>query len=126
MPRLANLTAMVEAMGVQRGTVFVEHLSVSMLGGIQPETICRIAGDSVDDGLLQRFIPIMTRPAVDSQDDPPSEVAFDYSALINKLHRLKPPVTGGLMKTVAPLTFDDGALTIRKELEHKPPASARA
>ena len=34
---------------IQRGTVFVEHLSVSMLGGIQPETICRIAGDSVDD-----------------------------------------------------------------------------
>jgi hypothetical protein len=104
---------------VQRGTVFVEHLSVSMLGGIQPETICRIAGDSVDDGLLQRFIPIVVRPAVDSRDEPPSEVVFDYNALIRKLHQLKPPMTGGLMETVAPLTFDDGAMAIRKDLERK-------
>jgi len=90
-----------------------------MLGGIQPETICRIAGDSVDDGLLQRFIPIVVRPAVDSRDEPPSEVVFDYNALIRKLHQLKPPMTGGLMETVAPLTFDDGAMAIRKDLERK-------
>ena len=49
---------------------------------------------------------------------------FDYNALISKLHQLKPPMTGGLMKTVAPLTFDDGALAIRKELERKAPRAS--
>ena len=59
---------------IQRGTVFIEHLSVSMLGGIQPEPIRKLAGDSDDDGLLQRFIPIVLRPAVIGRDEAPSGV----------------------------------------------------
>ena len=46
-------------------------------------------------------------------------MVFDYNALIRKLHQLKPPMTGGLMETVAPLTFDDGAMAIRRDLERK-------
>ena len=104
---------------ITRGTVFIEHLSVSILGGIQPEPIRKLAEDSDDDGLLQRFIPIVLRPAVVGRDEPPSEAVFDYNALISNLHQLKPPMTGGLMQTAAPLTFDDGALAIREELEKK-------
>ena len=51
---------------VQRGMVFVEHLSVSMLGGIQPEPICRIAGDTVDDGLLAAVHADLVSPAVEA------------------------------------------------------------
>lgn len=44
---------------VGRGSVFIENLSVSLVGGIQPEPVRKIADDSVDDGLLQRLLPIM-------------------------------------------------------------------
>src|SRR5262249_45586925 len=47
---------------VKRGSGFVEHLSVSVLGGIQPEAMRKLVEDSVDDGLIQRLVPIMLRP----------------------------------------------------------------
>jgi hypothetical protein len=49
---------------VGRGSVYIENLSISLIGGIQPEPIRRIADDSVDDGLLQRLLPVTLRPAV--------------------------------------------------------------
>ena len=49
---------------VGRGSVFIENLSISLIGGIQPEPICKIVDDSVDDGLLQRLLPITLKPAV--------------------------------------------------------------
>ena len=104
---------------IGRGSVFIENLSVSMLGGIQPEPIRKLAEDGSDDGLLQRTDPIVLRPAVVGRDEPPSEAVFDYNALIGNLHQLKPPTAGGIMAAPTTLRFDDGALTIRKELEKK-------
>jgi hypothetical protein len=103
---------------IGRGSVFIENLSVSILGGIQPEPIRKLAEDGSDDGLLQRLIPIVLRPAVLGRDEKPSEVVFDYNKLIRRLHELKPAMTG-VFGTVASLTFDDGALVIREELEKK-------
>ena len=99
--------------------MFIPNLSVSILGGIQPEPIRKLAEGGDDDGLLQRFIPIMLRPAVGGRDEPPAQAVFDYNDLISNLRELKPPMTGGLLHTVAPLKFDDGALAIREELEKK-------
>jgi hypothetical protein len=104
---------------IGRGSSVIEGCSVSMLGGIQPEPIRKLAEDGVDDGLLQRLIPIVLRPAVVSRDEKPSESLFHYNKLIRDLHELKPPMTGGLLLTVAPLKFDEGALAIRAELEKK-------
>src|SRR5262249_43671785 len=42
---------------VSRGSGLVENLSVSLLGGIQPETMRKISADTVDDGLIQRIVP---------------------------------------------------------------------
>ena len=42
----------------------------------------------------------------------------DYSDLISDLRELRPPTTG-ILRTATPLTFDDGALAIREELEKK-------
>jgi hypothetical protein len=94
---------------IGRGSVFIENLSVSILGGIQPEPIRKLAEDGSDDGLLQRLIPIVLRPAVIGRDELPSEAVFDYSALVSNLHQLKPPTTGGIMPAVTTLRFDDGA-----------------
>lgn len=101
---------------IGRGSVFIENLSVSMLGSIQPEPIRELAENGSDDGLLQRLIPIVLRPAVMGRDEKPSEAVFDYNKLISNLYELTPPMTGGLATS---LRFDDGALAIREGLEKK-------
>ena len=97
---------------VTRGSVHISNLSVSIIGGSQPGPIRKLADSGEDDGLLQRFLPIMLRPAVGGRDEPPGEAVFDYARLIRDLRELEPPV-GGLLK------LDDGALKIRAELEKK-------
>jgi hypothetical protein len=104
---------------VGRGSVFIENLSVSILGGIQPEPIRKLADDAVDDGLLQRLVPIVLRPAVVGRDEESSAAAADYAALINNLHRLRPPKIGSIMQATTTLRFDGGALAVREELERK-------
>jgi hypothetical protein len=95
---------------VGRGSVYIENLSVSILGGIQPELIRKIADDSMDDGLLQRLLPVVLRPAVEGRDEPQSDVAGEYAALINHLHSLGDETT---------LRFDDGAQNLRQDLERR-------
>jgi hypothetical protein len=104
---------------IGRGSLVIPNLSVSMLGSIQPEPIRKLAADGVDDGLLQRLIPIVLSPGVKGRDEPPSAAVDDYNALISNLHRLRPPTTGGILPAVVILKFDDGALAIREELEVK-------
>ena len=94
---------------VGRGSVFIENLSISLLGGIQPEPIRKIAEDSVDDGLLQRLLPVMLKPAVESCDEPESTVVSEYAEMIGRLRRLDEIV----------LRFDEGAQAFRQELERR-------
>jgi hypothetical protein len=97
---------------VGRGAVYIENLAVSMLGGIQPELIRKLADENTDDGLLQRQAPLILRPAVEGRDEPLSDEAAEYSSLINHLYSLR----GGADMT---LRFDDGAQSLRQELERK-------
>lgn len=94
---------------VNRGSILISNLSASILGGIQPDAIRRIAADAVDDGLLQRFLPVVLRPASIGQD-----------ALLPAAHIMFELCVGGCRQAVAPsgpLRFDDGAQAIRRELE---------
>ena len=104
---------------ITRGNVHIDNLSASILGGIQPDPIRKLADGGEDDGLLQRFIPVMLRPAVDGRDEAPGQSVSDYSDLIRNLRDLKPPTTGHIFPPTSSMTFDDGALKIRKELERK-------
>ena len=104
---------------VGRGSVFIENLSVSILGGIQPEPIRKLADESMDDGLLQRLLPIILRPAVEGRDDPTSDEVAEYGELINRLHNLHCPMLGGIMADATTLQFEDEAQVIRQELERK-------
>jgi len=61
----------------------------------------------------------MLAPAVYGRDEAPGHEVFDYSNLIRDLLDLKPPTTEGILRTIVPLKFDDGALKIREELEKK-------
>jgi DNA polymerase I-like protein with 3'-5' exonuclease and polymerase domains len=96
---------------IARGAAMIENLSVSLLGGIQPDPIRKIAEDTVDDGLLQRLVPIVLRRGKAGRDAPSGQAAVHYDDLIVRLH--EHPFLG------APLEFDDAALGIRTELEQK-------
>lgn len=106
---------------IGRGSGFIENLSVSMLGGIQPEPLRKIAADAVDDGLLQRLCPIVLQPATLGKDEPSPDVAIAYDDLIQALHGLREPTNGGggnLADMPATLRFDNEAQDLRRQLEH--------
>jgi hypothetical protein len=97
---------------ITRGAGLIENLSVSLLGGIQPDPMRKVAADTVDDGLLQRLIPIVLRRGSLGKDLPAAHAAGrHYDELIEQLHHRTPPP--------APFAFTDEALAIRAELEQK-------
>jgi hypothetical protein len=106
---------------ITRGTVHIDNLSVSIIGGSQPGPIRKLADAGEDDGLLQRFLPIMVRPAVGGRDEPPGWAVLDYEKMVRKLFTLEPAtrLLEHILRVDTPLKFDDGALKIREELERK-------
>lgn len=54
---------------VGRGTVAINNLLVTICGGIQPDRLAQF-GDLADDGMWQRFIPIIVAPGTLGTDDP--------------------------------------------------------
>jgi hypothetical protein len=95
---------------IGRGSVHIPNLSACIIGGIQPDVIRLVAGDSVDDGLLQRLLPVILQPAVLGHDEPLSDEATYYAKLIRELHELSDGPAMVLM-------FDDAAQQIRTDLE---------
>jgi hypothetical protein len=96
---------------VKRGSGLIEHLSVSVLGGIQPESMRKLVEDSVDDGLIQRLIPIMLRQGEVGHDEPMSEATVNYELLVDQLHEMQQPSID--------VTFDGAAREVRQTLERK-------
>jgi hypothetical protein len=74
---------------VHRGEVFIENLSISVLGGIQPARLSEIHG-LTSDGLLQRFLPVLMRAPVLPRDIDCGKANHDYKALIYKLIETPP------------------------------------
>lgn len=64
---------------IARGTISVANLSISILGGIQPDRLRSISEGLTDDGLLQRFLPVLMGRAGADADRPPdmSNLFFD-------------------------------------------------
>lgn len=107
---------------VARGAFVIPNLSVSMLGGIQPEVIRKLAADSHDDGLLQRLFPIVLAPATIGLDEPMTDIAKRYGDLIVQLHNLTTASIGdfgGSATGPGLLKFDDDAQRIRGLLEQR-------
>lgn len=69
---------------VGRGTVPISNLALTVCGGIQPDRLATMQ-DLTDDGLWQRFIPVIMAPPTLGQDVPqgPSEAA--YTDLVARL-----------------------------------------
>src|SRR5262249_311542 len=97
----------------------IENLSVSVLGGIQPDLIRKAADESHDDGLIQRLLPIVVRPGTAGRDEPTHEIVDAYADLIEGLHRLEPTFAVGWDNPsgqATKLEFDDDAQEIRRQL----------
>lgn len=95
---------------ITRAVLLIPNLSVTMLGGIQPDLICTIARGTQDDGLLQRFIPIPLTEATEGHDEPRIKEVDAYRDIVGVLHNRK-----GIFATA--LVFDDAAQAIRRDLE---------
>jgi Protein of unknown function (DUF3987)/Bifunctional DNA primase/polymerase, N-terminal len=106
---------------IGRGPGLVQNLSVSLLGGIQPDLIRKLASDAHDDGMLQRMFPIILRPATLGSDEPIPTEADDYARVIDKLYQLTPTSISfwGSSGSQTRLVFDAGAQTVRQDLERK-------
>jgi hypothetical protein len=96
---------------ITRGSGMIENLSVSVLGGIQPEPMRKVVEGTVDDGLIQRIVPIMVQRGAVGSDAPESKSAAAYDDLIVRLREMVKPFDD--------IEFEDAARKIRQELECK-------
>jgi phage/plasmid primase-like uncharacterized protein len=93
---------------VMRGSINIPNWSVSMIGGIQPDAIRRIAQNMTDDGLMQRFMIVVGRNAkeYDRQEDTAAHDRF--RALVDHLHSILPGQH--------PITMSEDAHVVREAL----------
>jgi Protein of unknown function (DUF3987) len=71
---------------INRGEIHIGNLSVSLLGGIQPDRLSELHG-LTSDGLLQRFLPTMMRSATLPLDTDNEIERQKYESLIAALIR---------------------------------------
>lgn len=107
---------------IGRESVLIENLSISMLGGIQPEAIAAVARESVDDGLLQRLLPVVLQRATVGKDAPIASATERYEALVEQLTAISISGTASFGSSCddadcLTLYFSDEARRIREDLE---------
>ena len=103
---------------IGRGQGIIPNLSVTLIGGIQPDIIRKLSANSYDDGFLQRMLLIILRPAVMGKDEPTPAVADKYAKLIERLTELSPPCESFSHQPIE-LRFDAEVQPLREELERK-------
>lgn len=97
---------------IGRGAKQIHNLSISLLGGIQPEPMRKFASESVDDGLLQRMLPVILRPSTVGIDVAQDHTADAYNNLVADLYGLR-------KQGQALLHFSESARCIRDRLERE-------
>lgn len=71
---------------VSRGRVYITNWSLSLIGGIQPTAMRKLAADLTDDGLAQRFIVIFTQSDGITCDQPEDEtLRVAYEQVLRRL-----------------------------------------
>jgi hypothetical protein len=110
---------------ISRGVGLIPNLSVSLLGGIQPDVIRQLAGESYDDGFLQRMLMIMLRPATIGLNA--ATHSAEYGLLVERLTKLRTPVAGSLSSdNDGILRFHNRAQDVRGRMEARHLALAQA
>lgn len=67
----------------------IDNLSVGIIGGIQPDVIKAIMNGYSDDGIIQRFLPIILHDGDEGEDKPAPDVGGEFDALIDRLHAMR-------------------------------------
>jgi hypothetical protein len=94
---------------IGRGSLAVPNWSVSMVGGIQPDAIRRIAKGMVDDGLMQRFMVVLGSNSKEYDRPDDHNASEGYRRLVNTLHNIQP--------SEAPVRLSDEAHAVRESLD---------
>jgi len=74
---------------VMRGAISIPNFSVSMIGGIQPDAIRRIAKDMTDDGLMQRFMIVIGGNETEHDRPENSDANRAFADLVDHLHAVQ-------------------------------------
>lgn len=101
---------------ISRSSFIIDNLSISILGGIQPDAIRGIMATATDDGLIQRFIPIVLASSDVGVDEELPDVVTDYEALVQTLHAIECP--SGVLGDIQ-FEFDADGHKIRADLERR-------
>jgi hypothetical protein len=104
---------------ISRGVSLIPNLSACVLGGIQPALIRMVVAEAVDDGLIQRLIPVVLRPAKLGKDVSLPDAVKKYTQLVEALH--KGPMIGSapIDGISVQLTFSEGAHAVRQRTEKR-------
>ena len=82
---------------ITRGSVIVPNWSTCIIGGVQPDMMRRVASSMGNDGLLQRFMVLVARPAqLDADRAPDMQAMEEFGKLFDHLVGMQPatnPVT---------------------------------
>jgi len=105
---------------VQRGSFLIPNWGYSLLCGIQPSVMRKLASDSYDDGFLQRMLIIVLREATLGKDEPTPPIAATYEKLVRQLSELRPPPPDKWnIGEHGTLRFDPEAQELRNEMEKR-------
>lgn len=109
---------------IARGSSQIRNLSISLLGGIQPEPLRKVATETVDDGLIQRLLPVILAPATVGHDLPDDGIVSRYDKLVLDLVELRAPAWPGIptleqRERSRPLVLSDDARAVRERLEQE-------
>lgn len=81
---------------IQRGSVYIENWGASILSATTPVALAKLTRNLPEDGLIQRFIPIVVRNKVAAQSVLYLDVLRKrYEETIARLHGLGPRAHGG-------------------------------
>lgn len=104
---------------VQRGNIIVPNWSTCIIGGIQPDMMRRISASMGNDGLLQRFMVLVARPATMDEDRVPDMAAMDrFRDLFEHLFSIAPSGTK--------VRLSDAAHVVRERVARRADTMLRA
>lgn len=76
---------------ITRGSVIVPNWSTCIIGGVQPDMMRRVASSMGNDGLLQRFMVLVARPAqLDADRAPDMRAMEEFGRLFDHLVGMQP------------------------------------
>jgi len=98
---------------IGRGVSCVPNLSVSVVGGVQPTALRELTTGAVDDGLLQRLVPIVLQSGGRDLDEPDGGATDNYWTLVRGLYDLAAPVDWQ-DASIRAVELSDAARTVRE------------